>query len=73
MVTRAAASARVSWPARPNTAAVILGSAAASGTPVALPIDTPQKPTGPSRPGWARSASRVARHSGTARSACSAL
>lgn len=49
-VTRAAASARVSWPAKPKTAAVILGSAATNGTPIALPSDTPQNPTGPPAP-----------------------
>jgi hypothetical protein len=44
MVTLAAASASVSWPARPKTAAVIRSSTAAKGIPIALPIDTPQNP-----------------------------
>ena len=38
----AAAAARVSWPIRPSTAAVIRGSAATKGTPIALPRDRPQ-------------------------------
>ena len=46
-VTRAAASASVSWPISPRTAAVIRGSAATSGRPIAVPSDTPQYPTGP--------------------------
>ena len=70
-VTRAAAPARVSWLAMPNTAAAILGSAAASGTPIALPSDTPQNPAGPPVP--SRRASRVACHSGTACAASAPL
>jgi hypothetical protein len=34
---------------RAKTAAVILGSAAAKGTPIALPSDTPQNPNRPAR------------------------
>ncbi len=74
-VIRAAASVRDSPPARPKTAAVILGSAATNGTPIPLPIDTPQNPTGPPAPTQSSfwSASRVASHSGTARAAIAAL
>lgn len=50
IVTRAAASVRLSWPTRPKTETVILRSAAASGIPIALPSETPQNPTGWSAP-----------------------
>jgi hypothetical protein len=50
MVILAAASARPSPPTSPKTAAAILGSPAASGTPIAPSIDTPQYLTGPRAP-----------------------
>jgi hypothetical protein len=48
VMLRAAFSNSSVWmPASPRTAARTRGSAARNGTPIAVPIDTPQYPTGP--------------------------
>src|SRR5690242_14093781 len=74
MVIRRAASISADGQNRPKTAAWISGSAAAGGTPVAVPRAMPQYPAGASPiSGTASSPARSARHSGTVRRARSAL
>jgi hypothetical protein len=72
-VTRVAASTSASYAKNPppKMAAVIRGSTAVSGTPIAVPSEMPPPyPIGASLPidGSSWRASRVTRHSGTARS-----